>query len=88
LVVLRAHPAKTPEAGGACRFTTKNTLYWHDGQHIMPLLACPKIPVTFQGKAVHHVENAMAAAAACLSQGSPDPPGEKRTFDISAGSSP
>jgi cyanophycin synthetase len=55
--------------GGRAVFTTKNTLYWHDGQRIIPLLPTAKIPVTFHGKAMHHVENAMAAAAACLSQG-------------------
>ena len=32
-------------------------------------LPTAKIPVTFHGKAMYHVDNAMAAAAACLSQG-------------------
>lgn len=58
---------------GKAVFFNSKSLFWADGGRIKPLAPVAGIPLTFQGKAYHHIENAMAAAAACLSRGVPLP---------------
>lgn len=56
--------------GWALRVENGRFLWHHDGQ-VETVTALDEIPITFGGRAEHMVENALAAAAACLAIGLP-----------------
>jgi cyanophycin synthetase len=54
-------------AGGSGICVRDGVLYWVSGSEWQRLLAVRQIPLAFNGLAAHHLQNAMAAAAAALS---------------------
>jgi cyanophycin synthetase len=54
-------------AGGKGLTVRDSALFWVSGSEWVQLLPVRQIPLTFNGLAVHHLQNAMAAAAAALS---------------------
>lgn len=55
--------------GGRAMILLNGMLCWYDGQSMHSLLAANELPLSFNGMAGHHIENAMAAASAALAHG-------------------
>ncbi len=57
--------------GGPALIARDGQIVWHHEGETTPVAALDDVPITFGGRAGHMVENALAAAAACLAIGLP-----------------
>lgn len=57
------------ESGGAALVVQDGTMVFIRGPRQEPLLEVTEVPMTFDGRAPHMIENALAGAAACLALG-------------------
>ncbi len=58
-------------AGGWALVARDGEIVWHHDGEEEPVASLADVPLTFGGRAQHMVENALAAAAACLALGMP-----------------
>lgn len=66
-IVIRRHLG----IGGKAFFVKENTIYAAQGKTAKPICSVTDIPITFGGIAVHNLQNAVIAAAACYCKGVP-----------------